>query len=100
MNPTLLVSISIFLDLTQPQSYSFSMKGVSSLCLSDFVERLFCQKGSLQNGWGVLVDGFQLVGRARILLGWFCFPFQPKTNSKISLKVFISRSVSKIFLGR
>ena len=76
------------------------MKGVSSLCLSDFVGRLLCQKGSLQNGWGVLVDGFQLVGRTGILLGWFCFPFQPKTISKISLKVFISRPVSENFLGR
>lgn len=76
------------------------MKGVSSLCLSDFVGRLLCQKGSLQNGWGVLVDGFQLEGRAGILLGWFYFPFQPKIISKISLKVFISRPVSENFLGR
>lgn len=44
--------------------------------------------------------GFSWWGRAGILLGWFYFPFQPKTNSKISLKVFVSRPVSGNFLGR
>gem|GEM_PF-5430766 len=48
----------------------------------------------------ITIVSFQLEGRAGILLGWFCFLFPLKNNSKISLKVFISRTVSGNFLGR